>query len=58
MMQPSDDGADRVEQVEHRWAAVSVAIVVLLVVMATLAGLHLVRRSRSAQPAPMWCTAS
>jgi cytochrome c oxidase subunit 2 len=37
---PPDDGADRVERVEHRWAAVSVVIVVLLVVMATLAGLH------------------
>jgi cytochrome c oxidase subunit 2 len=42
MTQPSrfDDGADRVERVEHRWAAVSVAIVVLLVVMATFAGLY------------------
>jgi hypothetical protein len=37
---PFDDGADRVERVEHRWAAVSVVIVVLLVVVATLAGLH------------------
>ena len=36
---PSDDGAERVERVEHRWAAVSVAIMVLLVVMATFAGL-------------------
>jgi cytochrome c oxidase subunit 2 len=37
---PSDDGADRAERVEHRWAAVSVAIMVLLVVMATFAGLY------------------
>jgi cytochrome c oxidase subunit 2 len=37
---PLDDGADRAERVEHRWAAVSVAIMVLLVVMATFAGLY------------------
>jgi cytochrome c oxidase subunit 2 len=37
---PFDDGADRVERVEHRWAAVSVVIVVLLVVVATFAGLY------------------
>jgi cytochrome c oxidase subunit 2 len=37
---PSDDGADRVERAEHRWATVSVVIVVLLVVIATFAGLH------------------
>ena len=37
---PSDDGAERVERVEHRWAGVSVAIVVLLVVIATFAGLY------------------
>ena len=37
---PFDDGADRVERVEHRWAAVSVVIVVLLVVIATFAGLY------------------
>ena len=37
---PPDDGADRIERVEHRWAALSVVIVVLLVVMATFAGLH------------------
>jgi len=37
---PSDDGADQVERVEHRWAGVSVAIVVLLVVIATFAGLY------------------
>jgi len=35
---PFDEGADRVERVEHRWAAVSVVIVVLLVVIATFAG--------------------
>jgi cytochrome c oxidase subunit 2 len=40
MPSPSDDVADRVERVEHRWAAVSVVIVVLLVVIATFAGLH------------------
>ena len=41
MTQPAafDNGADRAERVEHRWAAVSVAIVVLLVVIATFAGL-------------------
>jgi cytochrome c oxidase subunit 2 len=37
---PSDDGADRVDRAEHRWATVSVVIVVLLVVIATFAGLH------------------
>jgi cytochrome c oxidase subunit 2 len=37
---PFDDGADRVERIEHRWAAVSVVIVVLLVVVATFAGLY------------------
>ena len=49
MTQPAafDDGADRVERVEHRWAAVSVVIVVLLVVMATLAGLHLAAMPQS-----------
>jgi cytochrome c oxidase subunit 2 len=35
-----DDGADRVEQVEHRWAAYAIALMVLLVVMAIFAGLH------------------
>jgi cytochrome c oxidase subunit 2 len=42
MTQPAafDDGSDRVERVEHRWAAVSVVIVVLLVVIATFAGLY------------------
>ena len=37
----SDNGADRGEGVEHRWAAVAVAILALLVVMATFAALHL-----------------
>jgi cytochrome c oxidase subunit 2 len=37
---PFDDGTDRVEGVEHRWAAVSVVIVVLLVVIATFAGVY------------------
>ena len=32
--------AERGERVEHRWAAVSVVILVLLVVMATFAGVH------------------
>jgi cytochrome c oxidase subunit II len=36
----SDNGADRVERVEHRWATVSVAILVLLVVVATFAALY------------------
>ena len=44
---PADDGADRVERVEHRWAAVSVAIVVLLVVIATFAGLRLAAMPQS-----------
>ncbi len=37
---PFDDGADHVERVEHRWAGVSVAIVALLVVIATFAALY------------------
>ena len=37
---PLDNGADRAERVERRWAAVSVTIVVLLAVMATFAGLY------------------
>ena len=45
MTQPSsplpDAAADRVERVEHRWAALAVAILVLLVVMATFAAVHL-----------------
>ena len=45
MTQPSsplpDATADRVERVEHRWAALAVAILVLLVVMATFAAVHL-----------------
>jgi cytochrome c oxidase subunit II len=46
-LSPSEAGADRVERVENRWAAVSVAIVVLLVVMATFAGLHLAAMPQS-----------
>jgi cytochrome c oxidase subunit II len=42
-----DAAADRVERVEHRWAAVAVAIVVLLVVMATFAALHLAAMPQS-----------
>ena len=43
MMQPSpsDDEVDHAERVEHRWATISVAILVLLVAMATFAALHL-----------------
>jgi cytochrome c oxidase subunit II len=37
----SDDSAASGERVEHRWAAVAVAILALLVVMATFAALHL-----------------
>jgi cytochrome c oxidase subunit II len=37
---PSDNGVDRAERVEHRWATVSVVILVLLVAMATSAALH------------------
>ena len=37
---PSDDEVDRAERVEHRWATISVAILVLLVAMATFAALH------------------
>lgn len=36
----SDDAADRGERVEHRWATVSVAILALLVVVATFAALY------------------
>jgi cytochrome c oxidase subunit II len=39
-LSPSDDGADQVERVEHRWATVSVVILVLLVVVATFAALY------------------
>jgi cytochrome c oxidase subunit II len=35
-----EDGADRVERTEHRWATVSVAILVLLVGAATFAALY------------------
>jgi cytochrome c oxidase subunit 2 len=36
----SDEGPDHGERVEHRWATVSVAILVLLVVVATFAALY------------------
>ena len=37
---PGHAAADRAERVERRWAAVSVAILVLLVAVATFAGVH------------------
>jgi cytochrome c oxidase subunit II len=40
-LSPPDDGAGRAERVEHRWAWVSIVILVVLVVMATFAALHL-----------------
>jgi hypothetical protein len=40
MTAPSDDGVDSAERVEHRWAALSVAIMVLLVAMATFAAVY------------------
>jgi cytochrome c oxidase subunit 2 len=40
MTVPSAPDDSNVERVEHRWAAVSVAILVLLVVVATFAGVH------------------
>ena len=36
----SDEGADRGERIERRWAAVAVAVLALLVVMATFAALY------------------
>ena len=44
---PADAETDHAERVEHRWAGVSVAIVVLLVVMATFAALHLAAMPQS-----------
>ncbi len=44
---PSDDGADPAARVEHRWAALSVVVLVLLVVMATFAALHLAAMPQS-----------
>ena len=44
---PPDDGLDRAERVEHRWATVSVAVLVLFVAMATFAGLHLAAMPQS-----------
>jgi len=35
-----DDGADRVERVEHRWAVYAIVLMILLVAMAILAGLQ------------------
>jgi cytochrome c oxidase subunit II len=35
-----DQGADHAERIERRWAAVSVTIIVMLVVIATFAGVH------------------
>lgn len=51
MTQPSpplpDATADQIERVEHRWAALAVAILVLLVAMATFAALHLAAMPQS-----------
>jgi cytochrome c oxidase subunit II len=44
---PSDDGTERVERVEHRWATVAVAILVLFVALATFAALHLAAMPQS-----------
>jgi cytochrome c oxidase subunit 2 len=44
---PAEDGADPVERVERRWAAVSIAILVLLVAIATFAALHLAAMPQS-----------
>jgi cytochrome c oxidase subunit 2 len=44
---PPDDGVERAERVEHRWATVSVAILVLFVAMATFAALHLAAMPQS-----------
>ena len=46
---PPDDGAERAERVEHRWATVSVAVLVLFVAVATFAPLHL-----AAMPQNSW----
>ena len=37
---PHDDTPDGVERIERRWAAIATCILVLLVVMATFAGVH------------------
>jgi cytochrome c oxidase subunit II len=39
-LSPPDDAADHGERVEHGWAAIAVAILVLLVVVATFAALY------------------
>jgi cytochrome c oxidase subunit II len=44
---PPDDGAERAERVEHCWAAVSVAVLVLFVAVATFAALHLAAMPQS-----------
>jgi cytochrome c oxidase subunit 2 len=44
---PPDDGLERAERVEHRWATVSVAVLVLFVAMATFAALHLAAMPQS-----------
>ncbi len=42
MMPPheSDDGAERAERLERRWATLSVSIIAVLIVMAAFAGIH------------------
>jgi len=37
---PHDESAERIERVERRWASVMVCIVALMVVLATLGGVH------------------
>ena len=37
---PYDDGAGQSDRAEHRWAAAAIVILVLLVVLATFAGVH------------------
>jgi cytochrome c oxidase subunit II len=37
---PPHDGIEQAERIEHRWATVSIAILVVLVLVATFAGLH------------------
>jgi cytochrome c oxidase subunit 2 len=44
---PVEDGADRGERVERRWAAVSITIMVLMVAIATFAALHLAAMPQS-----------
>lgn len=42
-----DDGVDRGERAEHRWALTAVAIAIFLVAMAVFAGLHLAAMPQS-----------